>query len=90
MAASSNFKGSGFTEAVMQMSFKLVTIYFISTFLVLAGIFVFALGEHKLYLYISTILWLRKYDVFNFSGTHTIEVSHDFLGGVPSSKSPTG
>ena len=39
---------------------KLVTIYFISTFLVLVGIFVFIFGEHKLYFYISTVMRLRK------------------------------
>ena len=61
---------------------KLVTIYFISRFLVLVGIFVFILGEHKLSFYISTALWLRTYDVCDFSGDHTIEVSHEFLGGV--------
>ena len=58
---------------------KLFTIYFIST---LVGIFVFILGEHKLSFYISTALWLRTYDVCEFSGDHTIEVSHEFLGGV--------
>ena len=30
-----------------------------------------------------TALWLRKYDGFNFSRDHTIEVSGDFLGGPP-------
>ena len=45
---------------------KLVTIYFISTFLVLVGIFVFILGEHKLFFSISTALRLRTYDVFDF------------------------
>ena len=34
---------------------KLVTIYFISTFLVLVGIFVFILGEHKLSFYITQL-----------------------------------
>ena len=66
-------------------SSKSVKIYFISTFLVLAGIFVFIFGEHKLSFYISTVLWLRKYYVFNFPFDHTIEVSRDFLGGAPSS-----
>ena len=60
----------------------LVMIYFISTFLALVGIFVFILGEHKLSFYISTALWLRTYDVCEFSGDHSIEVSHEFLGGV--------
>ena len=64
---------------------KLVKIYFISTFLVLVGIFVFIFGEHKLSFYISNVLWLRKYDVFDFPFDHTIEVSRDFLGGAPSS-----
>ena len=40
--------------------------------------------EHKLFFYISTALWLRKYDVFDFSRDHTIEVSREFLGGAPS------
>ena len=43
VAASSNFKASGFTEAVMQ----LFTILFISTSLVLVVIFVFIFGKHK-------------------------------------------
>ena len=43
---------------------KLATIYFISTFLVLVGIFVFIFGEHKLSFYISTALWLKKYGVY--------------------------
>ena len=64
---------------------KLVKIYFISTFLLLVGIFVFIFGEHKLSFYISMVLWLRKYDVFDFPFDHTIEVSRDFLGGAPSS-----
>ena len=86
---SSNFKATGFTEAVMQMNSKLVKIYFISTFLVLVGIFVFIFGEHKFSFYISTVLWLRKYDVFDFPFDHTIEVSRDFLGGAPSSRVST-
>ena len=61
---------------------KLLTIYFISAFLVLVGIFVFIFGKHKLSFY-STALWLRKYDVFDFSRDRTIEVSRDFLGGAP-------
>ena len=64
---------------------KLVTIYFISAFLVLADIFVFILGKDKLSFYISTVLWLMTYDVFDFSGDHTIEVSRELLGGAPSS-----
>ena len=28
-------------------------------------------------------LWLKKYDVFDFSRDHTIKVSRDFLGGYP-------
>ena len=85
VAPSSKFKATGFTEAVMQMNSKLVTIYFISTFLVLVGIFMFIFGEHKLSFYNSTVLWFRKYDVFYFSPDNTIEVSRDFLGGPPSS-----
>ena len=69
----------------MQMNSKLVKIYFISTFLVLVGIFVFIFGEHKLSFYISMVLWLRKYDVFDFPFDYTTEVSRDFLGGTPSS-----
>ena len=64
---------------------KLVKIYFISTFLVLVGIFVFIFGEHKFSFYISTVLCLRKYDVFDLPFDHTIELSRDFLGGIPSS-----
>ena len=45
---------------------KLVTVYFISTFLVLVGIFMFIFGEHKLSFYISIVLWLCSYDVFDF------------------------
>ena len=64
---------------------ELTTIYFISTFLVLVGIFVFLFGERKLSFYISTTLWLRKYDVFDFSRHLTTEVSRDLLSGAPSS-----
>ena len=64
---------------------KLVKIYFISTFLVLVGLFVFIFGKQKLSFYISTALRLRKYDIFYFSFDHTIKVSRDFLGGAPSS-----
>ena len=42
---------------------KLVTVYFISTFLVLVGIFMFIFGEHKLSFYISIALWLRRHVV---------------------------
>ena len=63
---------------------KLVTVYFISTFLVLVGIFMFIFGEHKLFFYIAIALWLRRYDVFGFSRDLTIEVSRNFLGGAPS------
>ena len=45
----------------------------------------FIFGKHKLSFYISTALWLRKYDGFDFSHDHTIEVLRDFLGGAPSS-----
>ena len=64
---------------------KLVTVYFISTFLVLVGIFMIIFGEHKLSFYISIALWLRRYDVFDFSRDLTIEVSRDFLGRASSS-----
>ena len=64
---------------------KSVKIYFISTFLVLVGVFVFIFGEHELSFYISTGLWLRKYGVFDFPIDHAIEVSRDFLGGASSS-----
>ena len=33
--------------------------------------------------YISIALWLRRYDTFDLSRDPTIEVSCDFLGGVP-------
>ena len=45
----------------------------------------FIFDKHKLFFYISTSLWLRKYDGFDFSRNHTIEVSRNFLGGAPSS-----
>ena len=47
----------------------------------------FIFGEHKLCFYISSVLWLRKYDAFDFPFDHTIEVSRDFLGGASSSES---
>ena len=62
---------------------KLVKIYFISTFLVLVGIFMFIFGEHKLSFYISIALWLRRYDVSDFSRDRTIEVSRDFFRWGP-------
>ena len=64
---------------------KLVKIYFISPFLVLFGILVFIFGEQRLSFYISTALWLRKYNIFDFQFDHTIKVSRDFLGEAPSS-----
>ena len=65
---------------------KLVAIYFISTFLVLVSIFVFILGAcTRIPFFISRALWLRKYEAFDFSDEHTIEVSRDFLGRAPSS-----
>ena len=64
---------------------KLVTVYFISTFLVLVGIFMFIFGEHKLSFYISIAMWWRRYDVFDFSCDLSIEVSRDFLSGALSS-----
>ena len=62
---------------------KLVTVYFISTFLLLVGIFVFIFGEHKLSFYIWIVLWLGRYDVSDFSRDLTIEVSRGILGGAP-------
>ena len=59
--------------------------YFISTCSVLVGIFVFIFEECKLSFFISTALWLRKYDAFYFSPDNTVEVSRGFLGGAPSS-----
>ena len=47
VAASSKFKGSGFTEAVMQMNFWITHDLVISTLLVLVGIIVFIFGKHK-------------------------------------------
>ena len=47
--------------------------------------FVFIFDKHKLSFYISTVVWLRKYDAFDFSRDQTIEVPRDILGGVPSS-----
>ena len=44
----------------------------------------FIFGEHKLFFNISIALWLRRYDVFDFSPDLTIEVSRNFLGGTPS------
>ena len=38
------------------MNSKLVKIYFISAFLVLASIFVFIFGDHKLSFYILTVI----------------------------------
>ena len=67
------------------MNFWIVKIYFISTFLVLVGIFLFIFGECKLSFYIWTALWLKKYDVFYFSPDNTIELSRDILGWAPSS-----
>ena len=58
---------------------KLVTIYFISTF---CWDFVFIFDKHKLSFYILMVLWLRKYDGFDFSRDHGTEVSRDFLGGA--------
>ena len=64
---------------------KLVKIYFISTFLVLFGILVFIFGEQKLSFYISTALWLRKYNIFDFRFDHIIKVSRDSLVTHPES-----
>ena len=85
MATSSNFKATQFAEAVMQMNFWISQELLISTFLVLVGIFVFIFGVQNISFYISTPLWLRKYDIFDFPFDHTSEVSSDFLDGASSS-----
>ena len=78
MAASFDFKATGFIEAVMQMNFQISQDLL---YLNIPSIFVFNFGRYKLPFYISTVLELRKYD---FSFDNTIEVSRDFLGGAPS------
>ena len=45
----------------------------------------FIFGEHKLFFYISMALWLRRYDIFDFSRDLTLEMLCKFLGGAPSS-----
>ena len=47
----------------------------------------FLFDKDKFPFYISTALWLRKYDGFDFSRDHIIEMSRDFLGGAPHSDS---
>ena len=61
--------------------FKLVTIYFTSTFCHFCVYFC----QAQLFFYILTRLRLRIYDGFDFSRDYKIEVSRDFLGGTPSS-----
>ena len=39
--------------------------------------------KHKLSFYVSTTLWLRKYDGFDFSHDLTIEMSVTFWLGPP-------
>ena len=63
---------------------KLVTVYFISTFLVLGGIFMFIFGEHKLCFYISIALWLRRWDVFDFSHELTLKCHVSWFSTLPS------
>ena len=63
---------------------KLVTVYFISTFLVLGGIFMFIFGEHKLCFYISIALWLRRWDVFYFSRDLTLKCHVSWFSTLPS------
>ena len=66
----------------------LVTIYFISTFLVLVGIFVFILASTS-FPFTAFLLHLDGpvlEEIWRFfSRDNTIEVSLDFLGGFPSS-----
>ena len=62
---------------------ELVTIYFILTFLALAGIFVSIFGEHKLYFHISTAIWLRKYNVFVCHVTTQLKYHVTFWVGPP-------
>ena len=42
----------------------------------------FIFSKRKLSFYISIALWLRKYDVLDFSRDRTIELSRDFLVGA--------
>ena len=63
---------------------KLVTVCFISAFLVLGGIFMFIFGEHKLCFYISIALWLRRWDVFDFSHDLTLKCHVSWFSTLPS------
>ena len=83
VAVSSNFKATGFTEAVMQMNFKISHDLLHLNILSSTWHFCVYFRECKLSFYISTALWLRKYDIFYFSPDNTIEVSRDFFGGAP-------
>ena len=58
---------------------KLVTIYFISTFLVLVGIFVFILGEHKLSFYITQ---LKCHVTFWVGPPHPDSASYQVVGAM--------
>ena len=64
-------------------------VYFISTFLVLVDIFMFIFGEHKLSFYISIALWLRRYDVFDFSCDLPLKCHVNFWVGPPHPDSAT-
>ena len=58
---------------------KLVTIYFISRFLVLVGIFVFILGEHKLSFYITQ---LKCHVTFWVGPPHPDSAPYQVLGAM--------
>ena len=86
MAASSNFKASGFTETVMQMSFlishDLLHLNIVSCSWHFCVYFWLA---QAFLLHLDDLVVENIFDVFDFPGDHTIEVSHEFLGGAPSS-----
>ena len=69
MAASSNFDASGFTEAVMQTNFYISHDLLHLNILSFSWHFCVYFGEHKLSFYISTALWLKKYDCFGGQGS---------------------
>ena len=62
---------------------KSVTIYIISTFLVLPGIFMFIFGQHKLSFYILIALCLKRYDVFDFQVTAQLKCRVTFWEDTP-------
>ena len=64
---------------------KLVTIYFISTSLILVAIFVFILASTRFPFTSRRPCAWRNLTFLYFSRDHTIEVSRDFLDGSPSS-----